>query len=162
MAALDDSPRPGRAPVIHAGGARLRGRSRLPQPRAFGYPHELWTTRLLADHAREHGPEQGHPSLATLVQGTLCKILNAHHLKPRKVRHDLERRDLEARMAEVLCVSREVALLKEAGGNGEARDVAILSYDEKPGIRAIGTTSDDDERRPAAGPRSASKPDARP
>jgi hypothetical protein len=25
-----------------------------------GYPHELWTTRLLADHARAHGPAAGH------------------------------------------------------------------------------------------------------
>jgi hypothetical protein len=30
----------------------------------LGYPHELWTTRLLACHAREHGPAEGHPCLA--------------------------------------------------------------------------------------------------
>jgi transposase len=35
-----------------------------------GYPHELWTTRLLARHAREHGPRAGHGCLAKLVQGT--------------------------------------------------------------------------------------------
>jgi hypothetical protein len=29
-----------------------------------GYPQELWTTRLLARHAREHGPAEGHPCLA--------------------------------------------------------------------------------------------------
>lgn len=34
-----------------------------------GYPHELWTTRLLARHAREHGPVAGHACLASLVQG---------------------------------------------------------------------------------------------
>jgi hypothetical protein len=28
----------------------------------LGYPHELWTTRLLA--AREHGPVEEHPCLA--------------------------------------------------------------------------------------------------
>jgi hypothetical protein len=27
----------------------------------LGYPHELWTTRMLARHAREHGPAEGHP-----------------------------------------------------------------------------------------------------
>jgi hypothetical protein len=32
--------------------------------KAKGYPHELWTTRLLARHAREHGPAEGHPCLA--------------------------------------------------------------------------------------------------
>ena len=30
----------------------------------LGYPHELWTTRLLARHAREHGPAEGHACLA--------------------------------------------------------------------------------------------------
>ena len=30
----------------------------------LGYPHELWTTRLLARHAREHGPAEKHPCLA--------------------------------------------------------------------------------------------------
>jgi hypothetical protein len=37
----------------------------------LGYPHELWTTRLLARHAREHGPAEGHGCLAKLVQGTV-------------------------------------------------------------------------------------------
>ena len=41
----------------------------------LGYPHELWTTRLLARHAREHGPAAGHACLAKLAQGTVCKIL---------------------------------------------------------------------------------------
>jgi hypothetical protein len=42
----------------------------------LGYPHELWTTRLLARHAREQGPAEGHTCLAKLAQGTLCNILN--------------------------------------------------------------------------------------
>jgi hypothetical protein len=37
------------------------------------YPYELWTTRLLANHAREHGLAEGR--LAHLAQGTVCKIL---------------------------------------------------------------------------------------
>jgi hypothetical protein len=40
----------------------------------LGYPHEVWTTRLLARHAREHGPAEGHTCLAKLAQGTLCNI----------------------------------------------------------------------------------------
>jgi hypothetical protein len=51
----------------------------------LGYPHELWTTRLLARHVREHGPGAGHTSLAKLAQGTLCKILNEQEIKPHKV-----------------------------------------------------------------------------
>jgi hypothetical protein len=34
----------------------------------------LWTTRLLAGHAREHGPAAGHDCLAALPRGTVCKI----------------------------------------------------------------------------------------
>ena len=49
-------------------------------------------------------------------------------------------------MAEVLCVYREVKLIKEmaAARKEELSDaVAIVSYDEKPGIQAIATTAPD-------------------
>jgi hypothetical protein len=51
--------------------------------RDLGYPLELWTTRLLAQHAREHGPLAGHCCLSEVVQGTVCKILDAQDVKPR-------------------------------------------------------------------------------
>jgi hypothetical protein len=59
----------------------------------LGYPHDLWTTRLLAAHVREHGPGEGDDCLGKLAQGTLCIILNEQEIKPYKVRYDLERRD---------------------------------------------------------------------
>jgi putative SOS response-associated peptidase YedK len=34
----------------------------------FGYPHELWTTRLLARHAREHGPATQSYTWAELIE----------------------------------------------------------------------------------------------
>jgi hypothetical protein len=82
----------------------------------LGYPHELWTTRLLA----QHGPAAGHKCLANLVQGTVCKILDQQELKAHKVRDYLERRDaeFEEKMAQVLCVYREVAILKKEGAAG--------------------------------------------
>jgi transposase len=122
------------------------------KPTQFGYPHELWTTRLLAQHARDHGPGAGHPSLANLAQGTVCKILAAHEVKPHKVRYYLERRDpeLEPKMAEVLCVYREVEMHRAAGA-AEA-GVVVVSYDEKPGIQAIGTTAADLRPVPGAYP----------
>ena len=43
MAALDDSPRPGKAPQTVSLACQ--------KAKDFGYPHELWTTRLLARHA---------------------------------------------------------------------------------------------------------------
>lgn len=55
----------------------------------LGYPYELWTTRLLARHAREHAAVTGHPGLQNVVHGTVCKILARHDVKPHKVRYYL-------------------------------------------------------------------------
>jgi len=146
MAALDDSPRPGREPVITEEARTFVVDLACRKAKDLGYPHELWTTRLLAKHIREHGPQAGHECLAKLAQGTLCKILAAREVKPHKVRYYLERRDpdFDAKMAEVLCVYREVELLKHSlAQEGEAPAVAIVSYDEKPGVQAIGATAPD-------------------
>jgi len=53
-------------------------------------------------------------------------------------------------MAEVLCVYREVAILKES--ESAPADVAIISYDEKPGIQAIGNTAPDLPPQPGTHP----------
>lgn len=143
MAALDDSPRPGRARQITPEARTWLVSLACRKAHDLGYPHELWTTRLLARHVRGHAEAAGHPCLARIVQGTVCKILAAHDVKPHKVRYYLERRDdaFEAKMAEVLCVYREVALLK--GTQAASTDVAVISYDEKPGIQALGATAPD-------------------
>ena len=147
MAALDDSPRPGREPTITDEARTFIVDLACRKPKELGYPHELWTTRLLTRHVREQGPAAGHACLAELAQGTLCKILAAQEIKPHKVRYYLQRRDPEfaAKMAEVLCVYREVALLKQAAQGQDDKDpaVAIVSYDEKPGIQALATTAPD-------------------
>jgi transposase len=101
---------------------------------------------LLARHARENAPAAGHECLANLAQGTVCKILGQEEIKPHKVRYYLERRDaeFEQKMAEVLCVYREVHVLKKATkGKKPHKSVAFVSYDEKPGIQAIATTAPD-------------------
>ena len=147
LAALDDSPRPGREPIITAEARTFVVDLACRKAKDLGYPHELWTTRLLAKHIREHGPQAGYDCLATLAQGTLCKILAAHAVKPHRVRYYLERRDPEfdAKMADVLCVHRQVQLVKQSAlaQEGETPAVAIVSYDEKPGVQAIGTTAPD-------------------
>jgi transposase len=144
LAALDDRARSGREATITAEARTWLVGLACAKPKQFGYPHELWTTRLLAAHARVHGPDAGHPSLAQLAQGTVCKILAAHDVKPHKVRYYLERRDpeFEPKMAEVLCVYREVEM-RRAAANAEEATVAVVSYDEKPGIQAIGRTAPD-------------------
>src|ERR1700721_1259587 len=109
LAALDDRPRPGKEPTITPEAKAWLVSLACDKAKEHGYPHELWTTRLLARHARERGPAAGHESLAHLVQGTVCKILGQEDIKPHKVRYYLERRDaeFEQKMAQVLCVYRE-------------------------------------------------------
>jgi transposase len=160
MAALDDSPRPGKEREITAEARVWLVSLACQKPKELGYPHELWTTRLLAQHARKHGPEAGHQCLSRIAQGTVCKILAEEGVKPHKVRYYLERRDedFEQKMAEVLCVYQEVAVLHANDKDGDKANpdkapnkaddkanpkVAIISYDEKPGIQAISNTAPD-------------------
>ena len=150
MAALDDSPRPGKAPQITQEARAWLVSLACQKARDLGYPHELWTTRLLARHAREHAAAAGHLCLSKIAQGTVCKILARHDVKSHKVRHYLERRDeaFEEKMAEVLCVYRDVEMLR--GSDDGACNVAIISYDEKPGIQTIGSTAPDLPPQPGA------------
>src|SRR3981081_4717978 len=148
LAALDDRPRPGKEPTITAEAKAWVVNIACRKAKELGYPHEVWTTRLLARHVREHGPAEGHTCLAKLAQGQLCNILNKQEIKPHKVRYYLERRDpqFKQKMVEVLCVYREVKLIKEAAAAAKQAPgdaVAIISYDEKPGIQAIATTAPD-------------------
>src|SRR5580704_10330052 len=147
LMALDDRPRPGKEPTITPEAKAWLVDLACSKAKDLGYPHELWTTRLLARHARKRGPAAGHKCLAHLVQGTVCKILGQEEIKPHKVRYYLERRDaeFERKMAEVLCVYREVQVLKKAAAKATKprKPIAIVSYDEKPGIQAIATTAPD-------------------
>src|ERR1700694_987818 len=156
MAALDDRPRPGREPTITLEAKAWLTSLACRKAKDLGYPHELWTTRLLARHAREHGPAEGHACLADLAQGTVCKILGEDEIKPHKVRYYLERRDPEfaEKMAEVLCVYRTVKLLKKAAAASKKPSdaMAVISYDEKPGIQALATTAPDLPPEPGVHP----------
>lgn len=156
LAALDDRPRPGKEPTITPEAKAWLVSLACDKAKEHGYPHELWTTRLLARHARKQGPAAGHECLARLVQGTVCKILSREEIKPHKVRYYLECRDaeFEQKMAEVLCIYREVQVLKKAAARSKKprKPVAIVSYDEKPGIQAIATTAPDLPPEPGVHP----------
>src|SRR6266566_6781471 len=146
LSALADRPRPGKEPTITPEAKAWLVSVACDKAKEHGYAHELWTTRLLARHAREHGPAAGHECLAHLVQGTVCKILGHEEIKPHKVRYYLERRDaeFEQKMAGVLCIYREVQVLKKAAKSKKpGKSVEIVYYDEKPGIKEIATTAPD-------------------
>lgn len=145
LAALDDLQRRGRPTEITPEARAWLLSLACQKPKALGYSYELWTTELLARHAREHCREHGHPSLAQLARGTVSKILSRNELRPHRVRYYLERRDPEfdRKMVDVLHVYREVEVIREQEGDPATSTTAYLSYDEKPGIQAIGTTSPD-------------------
>ncbi len=109
------------------------------KPSEHGLASERWTYGQLAKYIREHAEESGHRSLLRIGKSGLFKILNEADIKPHKMRYYLERRDehFDEKMAQVLFVYKEVQQINE----GNERDKrTTLSYDEKPGIQAIGNT----------------------
>jgi transposase len=142
MAGLADLPGRGRKASIPTEARAWVVSLACQKPKDLGYPHELWTTALLMQHVRAHCQEAGHPELGRLARGTVSKILTHSQVRPHKISYYLERRDpdFEEKMAQVLCVYREVEALRAAGGSSL---VAVLSYDEKPGIQALGGTAPD-------------------
>jgi transposase len=153
MAALSDLPRPGKPRTITAEARAWVISLACQKPVDLGYSYELWTMELLARHIRQHCEAQGHPSLLHLARGTVSKMLRQSQTRPHKVTYYVERRDpeFESKMAQVLYVYKEVQL--ELAQQGTQEDgpsmIAYLSYDEKPGIQALGNTSPD--RMPVAG-----------
>lgn len=114
------------------------------KPKELGYAQELWTTRLLAKHVQKHCEAAGHPSLKKLGRGTVSKILSANQVQPHKIQYYPERRDpdFDAQMLQVLHVYKEVEIWREKGARPPGL-VAVLSYDEKPGIQALDNTAPD-------------------
>src|SRR5260370_23912015 len=82
LAAIEDRPRPGKEPVITPEAKAWLVSLACHKAKEHGYPHELWTTRLLARHARQHEPQAGHECLPTLAQGTVCKTPAPEKINP--------------------------------------------------------------------------------
>ncbi len=142
---LDDIQRSGRQPSITPEAKAWLTSLACQKPVDLGYPHEVWTQELLATHARTQCLKEGHPSLSKIRKGTVNKILMEEGIKPHKVSYYLERRDpdFDKKMKDVLCVYQQVDLLKRKGQKDNESPIAVLSYDEKPGIQAIANTAPD-------------------
>ena len=85
------------------------------KPKDLGYPHEIWTQRLLVKHIRENCIKEGHPDLSKINQGTISKILNASKIKPHKISSYVAKvdPDFEKKAADVLDTYREAKRLNE-------------------------------------------------
>ena len=139
-AALEDLPRSGRSRKISSAERTWILSLACSKPLDYGYPHELWTQRLLAEHIQRHCIENGFPELSKIARGTISKILRASNVKPHKISSYLAPIDpeFEPKSAVVLHTYKQVELLQQISKEGKHLDMIIISYDEKPGIQAIG------------------------
>ena len=145
LAALDDRPRPGKEPTITPEAKAWLVSLACDKAKEHGYPHELWTTRLLARHARERGPAAGHlgSSRPSGLKAPCASFSVAEEIKPPAVRATIwNARDAEFELQDggKFCVSTaSVQVPEKAAAKAEKskKPVAIVSYDEKPGIQAI-------------------------
>src|SRR5712671_6542258 len=146
-AALGELPRPGQNRQIPDDAIAWVQHCACRKPKELGYSYELWTYSLLQEHLRKHCLEAGHPSLTELSRSRLHGILTQGEIRPHKIRYYVERRDPEfdAKMAVVLHVYKEVEIVNAELVRGTLKEppVVTISYDEKPGIQALATTTPD-------------------
>ncbi len=86
--------------------------------------------------------------MAGVSESTLRKILKNARLRPFRVTYYCEKRDpdFEAKMHHVLVIYKQVSMQFDEEGNikpFEGVPIHTLSYDEKPGVQAVGTTAAD-------------------
>lgn len=147
--ALFDDPRSGRKVEITDDAVAWIIDIACQRPADLGYSQELWTLKNLHCHIQSHAEEAGYPRLASITKPMVQKILKRSDIKPFKIKYYCEKRDpdFEAKMHDVLVVYKQVSMQFDENGNiiipeGEPM-VHTISCDEKPGIQAIATTSED-------------------
>jgi len=119
------------------------------RPADLGYAQELWTLKNLHQHIQKNAESAGYPRLATITKPMVQKILHRSEIRPFKIKYYCEKRDpdFEAKMHEVLVVYKQVSLQFDQDGEViipvDEPMIHTISCDEKPGIQAIATTSDD-------------------
>lgn len=119
------------------------------KPVDLGYSAETWTYSKLTKHINTTAESAGYIRLSTITKTSIKNILDAAEIKPFRIQYYCENRDpdFESKMHQVLLVYKQIELLFDENGElyvpaGE-QDVHTVSYDEKPGIQAIATTSPD-------------------
>lgn len=119
------------------------------RPADLGYSQELWTLKKLHQHIQKNAEAAGYPRLKTITKPMVQKILQRSDIKPFKIKYYCEKRDpdFEAKMHEVLVVYQQIEMQFDEDGNliipQDEPMIHTVSCDEKPGIQAIATTSDD-------------------
>lgn len=118
------------------------------RPAGFGYAAETWTYAKLTSHINKTAEAAGYVRLSTIHKSTVHTILDKADIKPHKITYYCENRDpdFDSKMHNVLLVYKQLQMQFDESGNlipFEGMPVHVLSYDEKPGLQAIATTSED-------------------
>lgn len=120
------------------------------KPTDFGYAAETWTYAKLTSHINKSAEAAGYIRLSTIHKSTVHSILNKAEIKPFKIKYYCDNRDpdFDTKMHNVLLVYKQLSMQFDEDGQlipwEEDKEVVhVLSYDEKPGIQAIATTSID-------------------
>lgn len=118
------------------------------KPIDFGYAAETWTYAKLTSHINKTAEAAGYTRLSTIHKSTVHTILDEADIKPHKIAYYCENRDpnFDSKMHNVLLVYKQLEMQFDESGKliiSEDTPIHVLSYDEKPGIQAIATTSDD-------------------
>ena len=149
-AALEDSHGRGRKAEIFDDSKAWVVNIACQKPTAFGLAAELWYPASLTKYVNSVAQAQGYPRMATASVSSIRKILREAQLNPHKITYYCEKRDpdFDKKLHDVLVIYKQLELCFDKTGNfipfaeGETA-VHTLSYDEKPGIQAIATTSED-------------------
>ena len=154
--ALSDAPGRGRNPEITDEEKAWILNIACCKPTELGYAAEVWTYAKLTQHINSTAETVGYMRLSTLTKTSIKKILDAAEIKPFKIMYYCEKRDpeFEQKMHDILVVYKQVELMFDEKGNLipiEGKMTHTLSYDEKPGIQAIATTSPDKAPIPGNG-----------
>lgn len=119
------------------------------KPTDFGYAAETWTYAKLTSHINKSAEEAGYTRLTTIHKSTVHVILDEAEIKPFRIKYYCENRDPEFddKMHNVLLVYKQFSMQFDEEGTlipwYRDETIHVLSYDEKPGIQAIATTSED-------------------
>lgn len=161
--ALSDLARSGRPPVIDVAARTwvVQLACHLPQDYKDGPHSQLWTITNLTNYIHQHCLKEGHECLTNVQESTVWEILNSNDIKPHKIKYYLEKKDpdFKEKAKKVLLLYKRVAwILQMTRDHTDGRENAssltgevVISYDEKPGIQAIGNISPDLRPNPSVG-----------
>jgi transposase len=120
------------------------------KPVDLGYAAETWTYAKLTEHINKNAEATGYIRLSTIHKSTIHTILDEANIKPFRIKYYCENRDpdFDSKMHNVLLVYKQLSMRFDEDGNlipweEDGTTIHVLSYDEKPGIQAIATTSND-------------------